>query len=100
MRTSLLRIAAIASVLDIAAGATLGVVANATQGQAWMTFNLAQWVVLGVAFFTMPVLAVLWIGWAIFRRMAWRWSVMAFGMAAASIPLVYGVLLVVHWMHE
>jgi hypothetical protein len=98
MGNPLLRTATIASVLYVAAGAILGIVGDVAQGQGWMTFTLAQWVLLSMAFFTMPLLVVLWIGWAVFRRAAWRWSVTAFGVAAATIPVVYVLVLVLHWI--
>jgi hypothetical protein len=98
MRNSLLRIAAIASVLYIAAGAALGIVADATQGHRWMAFTLGQWILLGVTFFTLPLLVVLWIGWVIFRRTGWRRSETALGVAAAAIPLLYVLFLVFYWV--
>ena len=70
------------------------IVTACTQGTGWMHFSLSQLVFIYGALFTLPLTVLLWVGWAVFRRLRSPRAVAAYAAFAIALPFLYAFALI------
>jgi hypothetical protein len=71
-------------------GLLLATVLALSQGQGgWIVFSWFELVSVAFSLYVIPLTALLWIGWAIFRFGRWTEAIVAFTLFAVVLPVAY-----------
>lgn len=72
------------------AGLVLATAFAFSQGQGgWLVFTWFELVMVTLALYVMPLTALLWIGWAVFRFGNWREALLPFTLFGVVLPAAY-----------
>ena len=92
MTRSLLRVAVVCTGFYLAAGVVLAILAEHAQGVGWMSFDLRQWFLLCLSFFTLPITVLLWAGYAIIKRTHSKRPVAGLVALGIILPLLWAII--------
>ena len=71
-------------------GPVLATAIALSQGQGgWIVFTWFELVAVALVFYVIPLTALLWIGWAVFRFGRWREALIPFTIFGVVLPAVY-----------
>ena len=90
MASSLTKRAAQLTALYWAVGTVLAAAIALSQGQGgWIVFSWLELVAVAFALYVIPLTALLWIGWAIFRWRGWSAALVPFTIFGVVLPAAY-----------
>jgi hypothetical protein len=80
------------------------VIAFAQGPGGWLVFNWFDLIAVGFTVYAIPLTALLWIGWAIFRVRGWNDAIVPFTLFGVVLPLAWYAAALVpgfveHWWH-
>jgi len=81
--------------------AVLATVSAFAQGGGWLVFSWFELIAVGFAVYAVPLTALLWLGWGIFRVRGWNDAIVAFTIFGVVLPLAYyAASLVPGWLER